>query len=201
MIPTPLEVLPIIEPAVPALAAALTIGAEYADVLQPDPLRRDSHYWSHSARFRARNHLVSIPDKIGWTVNAKAPNSGIHICVDAIHTVRVLKTLNDSTPHAGRNQTRQLAWAQSPLLLGTTASGEPFSLLADWHVGAEGPVINIGFPKAPGNYVGGADLYWRVEVTGDPDADLANLSFDPDKPIDGLSVRLKIDPSEFQGQL
>lgn len=85
------------------------------------------------------------------------------------------------------------------MLVGNSASGEPFSLIADWHMGLDGPVVSVGLPKAPGSFLGGgADLYWRVEVTGDAGSDLANLSFDPGDPPDDISVTLKIDPSEFQ---
>jgi len=198
MIPTPADVLPVIERVVPDLAAALALGSDYADEQQPDPYDRDRWYWSHTARWRARNNLVAVSDKDGWTVDPSAPNSAIHLCAASVHPIRVLKTMNDTTPHAGRNKARQLAWSQSPLLVASAASGQPFSLVADWHKGKDGPVVHIGLPKAPGNYVGGADLYWRVEVTGDAGYDLGNLEFDPGNPPDDLIVTLKVDPSEFQ---
>jgi hypothetical protein len=198
VIPTPAQVLPIIECAIPSLANALRVGAAFADDLQPSPFGRDPWYWSASARWKARGVLAAETDSDRWCVAERVPNSGIHLCVDDIHKVRVLRSLDGTTPHAGRNLARRQAWFQDALLLGRGGDITALSLIADWQFSGDEPVIHVGMPKAPGSFGLGAELHWRVPVTGDAGYDLGNLSFDPGNPPDDISVTLKFDPAESQ---
>lgn len=201
VIPTPEHVLPIIECAVPSLVAALRQGAEYADDLQPDPVTRESVFWSHSARFRARGRLLSA-ERVGWGMSPRIANMGIHLHFEGLHTARVLRSLHGSSPHAGSNRARQTAWtledARPFLPLGSLVSG-PLTLILDWTRDEDdGIVLNAGLPRRAGSYPNGANLHWRVRVTGDADSDLANTEFDGNDP-DGSARVIRIDPNEKFG--
>jgi hypothetical protein len=194
MFPTPKDVLPLIECTVVPLAKALRLGIGYADGLQPDPDNRDWWFWSHSARWRARGHLASAK-KEGWDLAPRVPNSGIHLSVPELHTIRVLRSLADSVPHPGRNRARREAWIQDTLAP-NDGGLPPLSLLADWQVHNDEPVVYLSLPKRPWKYGENPDLYWRVPVTGDTDEDLANLTFNPGLLPGDVVVTIKVDPAE-----
>lgn len=195
VIPTPQDVLPVAECVVPHLAKALRLGIGYADDQQPDPGDRDQWYWSHSARFRARRHLLSITKREGWGINPKAPNSGIHLRLNDIHKIRVLRSLNETVPHPGRNPARRMTWMQGtmPPNDGTLPA---LSLLIDWRVIDDEPLVYVSLPKHPWRYKAKPVLYWRVPVTGDTDQDLSNLQFDPGLLPGDQMVSIRVDPAE-----
>jgi hypothetical protein len=198
MVATPAEVLPHIECAVPSLIKALTKGAAYADRLQRRADARDPWFWSHSARWRAKQILDDAP-KEGWGIVRSAPNSAIHLTFKGLQPARVLKSLNGTTPHAGGNRSRQEMWTFPEELALRTESGlQPIPLIFDWHIEEDGPVIHAGIPKSAGDYLRGAVLYWRVPITGDADEDLNDLEFNHPDPSPEAGVRLKVDPSEYE---
>ncbi|HUC58058.1 MAG TPA: hypothetical protein VMA95_11705, partial [Streptosporangiaceae bacterium] len=88
IMPTPQDVLPIAECVVPHLAAALRLGIGFADDLQVNARKRDPWFWSHSARWRACEHLLGLgkSEREGWGIT-KGPNTGIHLRLDDIHAV------------------------------------------------------------------------------------------------------------------
>jgi len=199
MIPTPTEVLPLVECAVPDLTAALVKGTAFADGLQPDREVRDPWYWSHSARWRARRYLALVT-KNGWGLAEKAANSAIHLHFDGIHSARVLKSMNGTTPHAGPNNARQRAWNfPDQLRIGNGQIPWPIRLIFDWRPTEDGPIVHVGLTKGAGDYLNGAELHWRVAVTGDADTDLTGLAFDPSDPSAPVAVTLKIDHDELDG--
>jgi len=196
--PTPHDVLPLAECTIPHLAKGLRLGIGFADELQPRTDDRDSWFWSHSARWRTRGHLLSVPKREGWGINPKAPNSGIHLRLQDIHTVRVLRSLSETVPHPGRNRARCDAWMQGtmPPNDGTLPA---LSLLIDWRVRddePDEPLIYLSLPKRPWRYGAKPELHWRVPITGDADQDLANLRFEPGMFPGDVMVTIKVDPSE-----
>lgn len=193
-VPAPGDVLPLVECAVPSLVKALRLGIGYADEQQPDPDDRDPWFWSHGARWRARRHLLSVAPE-GWSINPDVPNSGIHLCVDSVHDLRVLRSLGDTVPHPGPNRARRYAWIQDTLPP-RDGSLRPLSLLADWRVRDDDPLIYLSLPKQPWKYGCDPELYWRVPVTGDASQDLANLRFDPGLLPGDVMVTVKLDPAE-----
>ena len=189
-----------VERAVAPLREALTHGIEMADAQQPDAMDRDQYYWSHTARFHARKKLMSA-DRDGWGIAKRVANSGIHLHFEAVHTARVLRTLNGTTPHAGHNVTRQQAWSFSPYLPVGKSVPEPFTLIFDWCRDDSGLLLHVGLPRRGGSYPNGAELHWRVPVTGDAQDDLAGLAWDGSDPEGSASV-IKVDPSEnYRGEM
>jgi hypothetical protein len=195
-VPGPADVLPVVECAIPPLFKALRLGIGYADEQQPDLDDRDPWFWSHSARWRARGHLRSVVAQ-GWRMNPDVPNSGIHLCIDKIHDLRILRSLGDTAPHPGRNRARREAWIQDTLPP-QDGSLRPLSLLADWRVHDDEPLIYVSLPKRPWAYGSDPELYWRVPVTGDASQDLANLRFDPGLLPGDVIVTVKVDPAESE---
>jgi hypothetical protein len=195
-VPSPADVLPLVECTVPSLVKALQLGIGYADEQQPDPDDRDQWFWSHSARWRARRQLLSVAAE-GWSINPDVSNSGIHLCVDQVHCLRVLRSLGDTVPHPGSNRARRDAWIQDTLPP-RDGSLRPLSLLADWCVHDDEPRIYLSLPKRPWTYGSDPELYWRVPVTGDASQDLANLRFDPGLLPGDVMVTVKVDPAESE---
>ncbi len=193
--PTPQHVLPLVEPVAAPVLRALRLGAGYADDLQPDTDGRDRWFWSHCARFRARQVLAAA-DKAGWVLVDDVPNSGIHLRVRDLHRVRVLRSLEGTTPHPGRNKARLDYYHQEALLLANDNSLPPLSLIMDWRMVEDEPSIHIGLPKGRWDYGSAAKLYWRVPVTGDPNEDLKNARFDPGVSPGDVTVTLLVDESE-----
>jgi hypothetical protein len=194
MIPTPRDVLPLIECTVSHLGKGLRLGIGFADGLQSDLDDRDPWFWSHSARWRTRGYLLSAK-KDGWGINPSVPNSGIHLWVQGLHTVRVLRSLGGTVPHPGRNHARREAWIQDAIPP-NDGGLPPLSLLADWQVHNDEPVVYFSLPKRPWKYGESPELYWRVPVTGDTDQDIENLRFDPGLLPGDVMVTIKVDPAE-----
>src|SRR5690242_19521007 len=109
MIPTPEQVIEIFLPAVADIRTALRKGIAYADTVQPDAAERDPWFWSHSARWTARNHLAQCEDR-EWDMPCGIPNCGIHVRAGGLHVARVVRSLSGSTPHPGPNRHRRKAW-------------------------------------------------------------------------------------------
>jgi hypothetical protein len=195
VIPTPADVLPLAEETVPPLQKALSLGIALADELQSDRQTRDPWYWSHTARWVARNHLRSVQSS-AWKLLSGVPNSGIHLRIGTVHHVRVLRSLGGTVPHPGRNRARRADWIQDSLLLDEDNQLPALSLLYDWQVLHDEPSIYLSLPKRPWSYREQPELHWRVPVTGDADQDLANLSFDPGLLPGDVVVTVKIDPAD-----
>jgi hypothetical protein len=197
VIPTPEEVLPLMEDCIPHLIKALSLGMGLADDLQPDPQHRDPWFWSHTARWRAKKHLIGVTAHIpdSWSIAPGVANSGIHLSIAAVHHVRVLRSLGGTAPHPGRNRARRAAWIQDTLRFDD--GGLPaLSLLADWQDSNDEPVIHLSLPKRPWTYGSPPELHWRIPVTGDTGHDLNNLRFNPDSPNDDVLVTFRVDPAE-----
>jgi hypothetical protein len=184
-------VLPVIECTVPDLTKGLRLGIGYADGQQPDLDDRDPWFWSHSARWRARRHLLGVKETDGWAITRRVPNSGIHLCIKDIHTVRILRSLGGTVPHPGRNRARRDDWIQGTLKP-SDGGLPPLSLLMDWQVHDDEPLVYLSLPKRPWSYGSDPELHWRVPVTGDADEDLNNLRFDPGL----LPGDVMVDPAE-----
>ncbi len=206
MIPTPEQVLPLLAPLASAVPAALRQGMEAADALQPEPAARDNYFWSHSARFYNKRELARNAGN-GWLLLDDVPNTGIHIVLQDVHRIRVLRSLNGTVPHPGRNLARRDAWAQPPgqgefflsadneLSLDNARSALPaMNLLIDWHQEQGEPVICVSLPRAPWSYQDNIRVYWRKPF---PTADeFANMRFAPPPVRDDFSDIIRIDPGE-----
>lgn len=199
MVPTPAQILPIVEGALSPLRDALRRGIEYADDLQPDPLARDPFFWSHSARFKAGRDLMGKPPGDNWRLRPRVPNSGIHLQFDGIHLMRVLRSLRGTTPHPGPNARRQQAWTFLEPALSGPYGPVALELIADWQVADGEPVLHLGLPASPWRYGEPVKLHWRVPFPGDGEAeDWTRLTFNPGGDDSGYDlVALQIDPAEI----
>jgi len=170
--PSPEEILPRMAETSEALYEALRLGCGYADTLQPDPTDLDPWFWSHSARFEARRRLKATSGG-SWAMVPKVPNCGIHLSIDGLHTVRVVKSLKGDVPHPGGNANRRRAWTgfavatvteQLQFALGTDdCQSPPLSLIADWHVDDDRePVVHLSLPMGSWKYLQNPRYYWRV---------------------------------------
>jgi len=198
MIPTPRDVVPLLENVISPLYEAFREGIAWADSLQPAE-DRDPFFWSHSARFRARNRLRDA-DATDWVLVPKVNNFGIHLLVADLHLIRVLRSLEGSTPPPGPNRRRRNAWQQLPAIQGQLALGSdgdlpPLSLVADWQTGLDEPIIHLGLPQEPFGFRQNARLHWRVPLPSDG-LDLASLAFEPGPDPGTAPVTLKVDPAE-----
>lgn len=205
MIATPSDVLPLVEPAVDDLRSALRKGVDYADDLQSEfgATEIDRHFWAHSARYRARRHLISIASgAASWKIAPGISNSAIHLQFEGGHTARVLRSLGGEMPHPGRNRQRRAAW-DNPQLELDLAEGHRFPLLRliiDWHVVDGEPVIHVGLPRCPWDYLSDPVLHWREPITGDIDLDslaFAPAALDDD---DEVPITLQVDPAEREAK-
>lgn len=199
MVPTPEQVVPLLLPALADLREALQAGIDHADDLQPEQASRDPWYWSHSARWKACGTLRSATSD-GWTLLPEVPNCGIHLRLDDLHVVRVLRSLGGTTPHPGSNRRRAQAWTgvqvlQGQFLLASAGSLPPLSLVVDWQEVDGEPELHVGLPAGPWRYGSVPRLYWRVPL---PQAgiDLDTLVFDPGPDTGEPLVTLRVDPAE-----
>ena len=209
MIPTPDQVLPLLAPLAGAVPSAIRDGMDAADLLQPDPLVRDNHFWSHSARFYHRRSLATAQAE-SWQLIEGVPNTGIHIILENVHRIRVLKSLNGLVPHPGSNPTRRADWAQP------AAQGEFFlsadnrllveepdgvlpamNLLIDWHQKRGEPAIFVSLPKAPWDYKDSIRVHWRRPFPTEPGGEFGSVGFNPPPVNDDFSTIVRIDPGEM----
>ena len=173
----------------PLVRSGLREGIDYATSLQPDLEERDQYYWSHSARYKARQVLLGNSGA-NWRVVGGVPNSGIHLSIDGLTTVRVLRSVGRTTPPPGTNRQRRLAWSQRSLPI-----DQPDTLILDWFTDAEDSlVMNLGLPKGFWHYRSSPQLAWRVQLPSRDD--LTDLTFVPDQEADEL-VRLRIHETEM----
>lgn len=201
MIPTPGEVLPLLTPATECLRDALRRGVAYADEQQPD--RVDPWFWSHSARFKARQELLLAnpqPGVEGYEVRSDIPNSGIQLRFQRLHLARVLRSFGGTTPAPGRNPSRRRAWEglpeQGQLSLAGDGKLPPLSLIIDWQDVAGEPLIHVGLPRAGWAHGKSPKLYWRVPMP-DEGVDLGSLEFDgSDDGFGGIRLEIEIDEAE-----
>lgn len=211
MFPTSREVLPLLSDVGPSVWKAVRAGVESANSIQPDPATRDNHFWSHCARFYNKQALsVSTQHAERWTLKPDIPNTGIHLIVDHVHNVRILKSLNRMTPPPGGNRARRAAWSQMPgqtslfltadnrLLLDEDDALPAMSLIIDWYLDKDmEPRVFVGLPLAPWAYAQDVRLHWRVALPGSEE-EFAGLSFDPKKPDDtDFGTLVKVDETEL----
>ena len=200
---TPTEAVPQLAECLPPLVDALHHGIDFANELQPIRRTRDPWFWSNSARFAARRTLANSPadGTANWELVADVPNSGIHIRINHLHVVRVLRSAGGTTPAPGRSRNRRKAWQQSRQLqlalgVGTNAEFPPTALILDWAIDdSDGLLMHLGMPLGPWDHGQHPILAWRVAL---PAADsLGALTFagadDPEVP-----VRLRVDDTEWK---
>jgi hypothetical protein len=201
--PSPETVVPLVAAAAEALYDSLRHGIGYADNQQPDLKAADPWYWSHSARFAALGHLVTIK-RVSWDVVPKVPNTGIHIEIGGLHRIRVLRSLNRQAPHPGGNRARERAWVgvpyQLPLALGSLED-VPLSLIADWHMDEDRePLVYLSLPIGPWKHRENPRYHWRFLLPQGVSVGIEELpSFAGGD--DGDPTReIHVDPSEWGEQ-
>lgn len=198
MIPTPAEVLPLVASLAAPTYKAVQAGIDFADGLMPDDQDvADPWYWSHSARYAARNQLRHGGAIEGWKLRPDVPNSGIHFSVDNGHRLRLVRSLHNDVPHPGSNKRRREAWTGAvELPLRVSGSGLPFlNLLFDWAVDINRePVIHVTLPQGPWTYGQPSRVHWRVLLPSDGVLDLSALTFNPSG--DGDDLGLVLDEAE-----
>lgn len=189
---TPAEGVALVADCLPAIEPALADGIDFANHLQPDPLGRDQYFWSHSARYRARQ-VLSGASGGDWCVIEDIPNSGIHLSIGGLTVMRVLRSVHGTTPPPGTNRQRRLAWSERRFP--SRVMEQPDTLILDWSADDEDSlVIGLGLPAGLWKYWNPPQLAWRVQLPSHDD--LAGLSFVPDQQADEL-VRIRIHETEM----
>lgn len=193
--------VPLLADCLPHIRGALHAGIDYADDLQPDPGSRDPWFWSHSARYRAKTALErTAPADGGWALVADVPNSGIHVRVEQMHIVRVLRSAGGTTPAPGQNLQRRRAWSQQLSFPFASAEGElpPLNLILDWSTDVDGSlVMHAGMPVGVWPYGKDPMLAWRVPLPADDD--IGGLAFvGSDEPIGPVPLRVHDSEQEAQ---
>jgi len=187
---TPSQGVNLLRSCLPVVRQALQDGIDYASELQPDPEHRDQYFWSHAARYQARQFLKGKAGS-NWEVVEGVPNSGIHLSIGGLTKVRVLRSVHGSTPPPGANRQRRLAWSQRSL----PAMGQPDTMILDWSTDQKDAlVMNLGLPQGVWHYRRSPQLAWRVPLPSRDD--LADLAFVPDQEADEL-VRIRIHETEM----
>ena len=209
VIPTPDQVLPLLAPLGRSVPRALRDGIEKADELQPDSRSRDNYFWSHCARYYSRASLAMEKDP-SWTLIGDVANTGIHIILNSVHRIRVLRSLNDQPPPAGGSRARREAWAQpsAQSALFHTATNEllvdpppdtlpAMNLLLDWREESAEPIVYVSLPIGPWGFNERIRVHWR-EPLMDLEDDLGDLAFDPPRVPDteDFGVFVSVDPAE-----
>lgn len=185
-----------LEPCLGDIRESLLRGVDYANDLQAEASSRDPWFWSHAARFRARRAL-ELAEGIGWEVVPGIPNSGIHVRLDELHLLRVLRSSGGTTPAPGHSRQRRDAWSQNyqlQLPLDHDGGLPPLNLILDWSTEDDDLlVLHLGMPRGVWKYGSDPVLSWRVPLPGDDD--LSSLVFPgtEDGPVD---VTLRVDDSE-----
>ncbi len=214
VIPTPAQALTVLGPLGPSVWTSVQAGVDGANDLQPSAEGRDNYFWSHCARYYNRRRLFaeSQGHRDEWQLIPDVPNTGIHLIVDSVHRVRVLRSLNGDVPHPGRNRARRKAWSQPPgqgqlfitadnrLVYGDDKALLALSLLIDWHLDRHGePVIHVSLPVGPWEFTDEVRVHWRVPLPGAED--FSNMAFNPPKPSPHeFGNLLRIDPNELGKQ-
>jgi hypothetical protein len=180
---TPKLVFPMLEEVSSVLYRALDAGIEYADSQQPDDEDFNSHYWSHSARFTAHNYLAHCDGKT-WKLVDGIPNFGVHITLNGVHKLRVVKSINNGAPSPGRNKTRQIDWVgyseqlQFELPFDGNAPLPPLSLLVDWNADQNRePIVHVSLPNGSWKFGERARVHWRELLTSEANISINDLAF------------------------
>ncbi len=190
MIFTPRQGTSLVRDCLPTVRTALENGIDFANHLQPDRQTRDQYYWSHSARFQARQVLLG-ESGANWSVIEDVPNSGIHLSIGGLTTVRVLRSVGRTTPPPGTNRQRRLAWSQLHL----PSIKHPDTLIIDWHTDSEDTLMmGLGLPQGIWQYRSPPQLTWRLQLPSH--VDLSDLAFVPDQEADEL-VQIKVHDTEM----
>lgn len=200
VIPSPSEVVPLLEVSLPEIRQALLGGIDFANDIQPEPDGRDRWYWAHSARYRARRALeASSEGAHGWELIAGVPNSGIHICLGGLHVVRVLRSAEGTTPAPGHTRRRREAWQQFRLQFPVNDETEglpPLDLVIDWTTdGTDALTMHLGMPLGVWTHGKPPILEWRVPLPSTDD--LEGLAFEA-AADDDVPVLLRVDDTEAE---
>ena len=196
---SPDEVVPRLASCVPTVSEALRCGIDAANEGQPDASDRDPWYWSHTVRFTARRGLEKTSDPSDdWQLISGIPNSGIHLRVDGLHVVRVLRSASGTTPAPGHSRRRQEAWQQFQQLQ-FPFGGEglpPANLVLDWTTDhADEVVMHLGMPMGVWEHGKHPILAWRVLLASDDN--LEELSF-VGTDVDDVPIRLRVADTELE---
>ena len=198
---TPRQAVQQLEVCLSEIREALHTGIDYANDLQPELGDRDPWYWSHGVRFAARRRLEQAQVSPGeWEIIDGVPNSGIHVRLQGIHVVRVLRSVAGTTPAPGRNRVRQEAWQQCRQLqlpLDYPHSGlPPIDLILDWTTNeADDLEMHLGLPQGIWGHGNSPILAWRVPLpSGDT---LDNLAFDG-ADEDDIPIVLRVDDADTE---
>lgn len=182
------------------LYSCLTQGIEYANDQQPDRDRRDPWFWADCCRYRTRETMRALSGE-RWTLKPSVPNYGVHVRVEELHMVRVVRSLDGYAPHAGRNPKRRKAWkqeVQGQLALDDRRALPPLSVIIDWHESEdERPVLHAGIPLSAGKMGTAPTMMWRVPLD-DPGDEIGYLRFDPGPDDDTPLVTLHIDEADVK---
>lgn len=197
MIPTPAQLAPLVEPIAGPIYESLRLGIDFADQTMRS---HDGHFHSHCVRYRTREALEAV-EATDWHLVPRIPNSGIHLVLGGgLHTARLLRTLNGGAPHPGRGLTRQRAWTnldmpiQLPLDLDTIdeVAFAPLSLLLDWSIMDDEPLVHLSLPQGAWSYGNKPRLHWRV-LLNDPGIAGMGIEFNPIGRDAQLDIDLEID--------
>ncbi|MEQ8842195.1 MAG: hypothetical protein RIB98_14525 [Acidimicrobiales bacterium] len=177
-IPEPDDVLPVVLDDLAHLVPSLSAGIDFANDLLSDDTDKDNHYWSHSARYKARRELIAS----GAPVRPDVANSGIHLVLGDLHTARVLRSVNRETPPPGHSTERRSEYnVQQTLNLAIGVNGQrlpslPFVI--DWYDLDDEPVVHIGLPREPWSWGKKIKMFWRVPLPG-AEGGYSGLRFNP----------------------
>ncbi|MYA40524.1 MAG: hypothetical protein F4Z31_01860 [Gemmatimonadetes bacterium] len=198
--PSPSEVVPLLDASLPEIRQALLGGIDFANDIQPEPEDRDRWYWAHSARYQARRALEASSAKAqGWELIAGIPNSGIHVCLGALHVVRVLRSAEGTTPAPGHTRRRREAWQQFRLQFpidDETDGLPPLDLVLDWTTDdTDALTMHLGMPLGVWTHGKPPILEWRVLLPSTDD--LEGLTFEG-AADDDVPVLLRVDDTEAE---
>ena len=200
---TPASISPQVEACLPLIRSALHDGIDFANDIQPDAPGRDPWYWSHSARFKARNVLeAAAASAQGWAMIEGVPNSGIHLRLGGLHVMRVLRSAAGSTPAPGHSRARRRAWQQGRQLQFAFDDGldglPPVDLILDWSTDdADELSLHLGMPLGVWDHGSHPILAWRIPL---PSSDeLGALAFQGSDESE-IPVHLRIDEAELAAQ-
>jgi hypothetical protein len=182
MIPTPAQVVPLVEPLAGPIHESLQIGIDFADATVQG---FDPFFHSHCVRHRARGALAAM-EQDGWSISPDIANTGIHLRFGGgMHVARLLRSFNGNAPHPGHSRSRRKAWIgvqsrpeQLQFELDTETEVPPLSILVDWHVIDDLPVVHVSLPEGGWGYGRSPRLHWRVPL-GDTGNGLHGLTFNP----------------------
>lgn len=187
MIPTPAEVAPLVEPLARPIYDALRVGLEFAAATIVD---HDPAFHSHCVRYRSKIELAAEESASSWSLVPHVENSGIHFAIGGLHSARLLHAFGGQPPHPGSSRTRRRAWTNvdRPVQLelelediNAASAGPacgPLSILFDWCVVDDEPVVHVSLPQEAWSYGSNPRLHWRVRLN-DPGSWMERVEFQP----------------------